>query len=88
MLWYRHECPLVDTTCSRMLLSLCNAGHCLKRKGLLHLQECYEKKENDVALCTICGTNHDPDIPCGDGAGQIMRGVGIRKSRKMSKRVW
>jgi hypothetical protein len=34
----------------------------------------------------ICGTNHDPDMPCGDGAGQIMRGAGINKSRKMPKR--
>ena len=39
-----------------------------------------------MAFCAICGTNHDPDMPCGDGAGQVLRGAGIKKSRKMSKR--
>jgi len=39
-----------------------------------------------MAFCAICGTNHDPDMPCGDGAGQVLRGAGIKKSRKMSKK--
>jgi hypothetical protein len=39
-----------------------------------------------MAFCAICGTNHDPDTPCGDGAGQVLRGAGIKKSRKMSKK--
>ena len=39
-----------------------------------------------MAFCAICGTNHDPDVPCGDGAGQVLREAGIKKSRKVSKR--
>jgi uncharacterized membrane protein YvbJ len=39
-----------------------------------------------MAFCAICGSHHDPDVPCGNSAEQILRSAGINKSRKMSKR--
>jgi len=32
-----------------------------------------------MAYCPICGTDHDPDLPCGDKAGHVLRRAGISK---------
>jgi len=32
-----------------------------------------------MAFCGICKRNHDPDIPCIDGTGQILRNMGLKK---------
>lgn len=39
-----------------------------------------------MAFCAICGSHHDPDMPCGSGAEQVLRDSGINKSRRSSKK--
>ena len=33
-----------------------------------------------MRYCAICGRQHDPDIPCFDGADQALRDAGIESS--------
>ena len=35
-----------------------------------------------MAFCGICKRNHDPDLPCTDGTGQILRDMGLEKQNK------
>jgi hypothetical protein len=30
-----------------------------------------------MSYCAICGREHDPDLPCFDSAGQVLRSAGI-----------
>lgn len=31
--------------------------------------------------CTICGSSHDPDVPCYDATEQLKRDMGIRPAK-------
>jgi hypothetical protein len=30
-----------------------------------------------MSFCPICGTHHDPNFPCADRAGEVLRDAGI-----------
>ncbi len=30
-----------------------------------------------MSFCPICGTHHDPNFPCADRAGELLRDAGI-----------
>ncbi len=34
-----------------------------------------------MAYCIICGRQHDPSVGCLDGAGQVLKDLGIPRSR-------
>jgi len=38
-----------------------------------------------MAFCPKCGAHHDPDIPCFDRAGEMLRDMGVERPSKMSK---
>ena len=39
-----------------------------------------------MAYCPICGTDHDPDFPCTDKAGHMLRRTGVKSKSPMSSR--
>jgi hypothetical protein len=39
-----------------------------------------------MRYCPICGTDHDPDLPCADKASQVLRSAGIEKRSGMPAR--
>jgi hypothetical protein len=40
-----------------------------------------------MSFCPICGTHHDPTVPCVDRAGEILRDAGLeRQGSHMPKR--
>jgi uncharacterized membrane protein YvbJ len=38
-----------------------------------------------MSFCPKCGAHHDPNFPCADRAGELMRDMGVEKFSKMSK---
>jgi hypothetical protein len=38
-----------------------------------------------MSFCPKCGAHHDPNFPCVDRAGELMRDMGVEKLSKMSK---
>lgn len=34
-----------------------------------------------MAYCIICGRQHDPSVGCMDGAGQVLKDLGILRSQ-------
>ena len=38
-----------------------------------------------MSFCPKCGAHHDPNIPCFDRAGEILRDMGVERPSKMSK---
>jgi hypothetical protein len=40
-----------------------------------------------MSFCPICGTHHDPTVPCIDRAGELLRDAGLeRQASHLSKR--
>ena len=35
-----------------------------------------------MSFCGVCNRNHDPDLLCTEGAGQILRDMGLEKQNK------
>jgi hypothetical protein len=38
-----------------------------------------------MTFCPKCGAHHDPQFPCVDRAGEMLRDMGVEKHSKMSK---
>jgi hypothetical protein len=38
-----------------------------------------------MRFCPLCGSYHDPDVPCVDRAGSILKDAGIERSQMRRK---
>jgi hypothetical protein len=37
-------------------------------------------------FCGICGGDHDPNMPCFDTAGQVLKAAGIPRKRRLPRK--